>query len=188
MRENKIVIICTIFLLIALVGLSYAVLNVSLDIKGHMKMATASWDVHFENLQNGILNGTARELQRPIISDDTTSILNLNVKLFAPTDSAYYFFDVKNSGDLDAEISSVQITEPVCRGTGDTAVSDSSMVCDNIGFDVVYADNSIINIGDLLNKGESKRLKLRLYYTGTNLPYNEVDISNLNVAIVYSQR
>lgn len=188
MKENKIVIVCAILLMIALVGLSYAVLNVSLDVKGHMKMATASWDVHFENLQTGILNGTARELQKPVISEDSTSIINLNVKLFSPMDSAYYFFDVKNGGNLDAEISSIQISEPVCLGNGSTAISDSSMVCEKIRFDIVYADNSALNVGDLLNKGDSKRLKLRLYYDGNSLPYNDVDISNLNIAIIYSQK
>jgi len=186
-RHKTLIIVCTLLLMISVIGVSYAMVTTSLDIKGKMKMASANWDVHFENLKSANITGTAIELEKPYIMDKSTSIVNINVKLQQPTDSVSYLFDVVNNGGLSAELSSYQITEPKCTGSGDNAIQDSKKVCDGIKYEITYADGTKINIGDTLKKEERKTLKLKLSFSGAELPLNEVDISNLSIVISYSQ-
>ncbi len=186
-KHRTLLILCAILLVISVIGISYAMATTSLDIKGKMKMVSASWDVHFENLKDADIVGTAIEMDKPYITSKSTSIININVKLQQPTDSVTYFFEVVNEGGLDAELNSYQVAEPVCNGIGDYAVQDSEMVCKKIKYEIMYADGTKINIGDALKKNERKELKLKLSYTGTELPVNEVDISNLSIVLSYSQ-
>ncbi len=168
-------------------GISYAMVTTSLDIKGKMKMSAGNWNVHFENLKNATITGTAVELDKPYIIDKSTSIVNVNVKLQQPSDSISYLFDVVNDGGLNAELSSFQIAEPLCKGVGDRATADAKLVCDHIKYEITYANGSKINVGDTLNVAERKTLKLKLSFSGTQLPENEVDISNLSITLSYSQ-
>lgn len=176
-----------ILLVVFLAGISYAMVTTSLDIRGNMKMASANWDVHFGNLQPAKISGSAIELSKPSIVDESTSIVNVDVKLQQPSDSVTYLFDVINAGGIDAELSSYQIAKPICNGTGENAILDAKMVCDNIKYEITYANDSMINIGDSLKTGEQKTLKLKLSFSGTQLPLNEVDISNISIALSYSQ-
>lgn len=186
-KHTTLIVICLLLLVGSIIGISYAMVTTSLDVKGKMKMASANWDVHFENLQRATITGTAIELDKPYIVDKSTSIVNVNVKLQQPTDSVSYLFDVVNDGGLDAELSSFQITNPVCKGTGDNAKNDAKMVCDNVKYTVTYVDGSKINVGDALKVDKRKTLKLKLSFSGSELPLNEVEISNLSIALSYSQ-
>lgn len=186
-KNSTLLILCTILLVISVIGISYAMVTTSLDIKGKMQMSSASWDVHFENLKDANIVGTAIEMDKPYITSKATSIMNIDVKLQQPTDSITYFFEVVNGGGLDAELSSYQIAEPACNGRGDNAIRDSEIVCKKIKYEIMYADGTKVNIGDTLKKDERKKLKLKLSYTGTQMPVNEVDISNLSIVLSYSQ-
>ena len=188
LKNTKIVMISVLLLLIASIGVSFAVVTTSLDIKGKMKMGSANWDVHFENLSNPTINGSTIEIDKPYIADKSTSILNMNVKLQDVNDSVSYSFDVVNKGGLDAEVSSIQIASPNCSGSGDQANEDANNVCKNIGYELTYENGSKINIGDSLNVNEKKNLKLKLSYKGSHLPLNEVDVNNLSIAIIYTQK
>lgn len=186
-KHTTLVVICFILLLVSIIGISFAMVTTSLDIKGKMKMASANWNVHFENLQQAKLSGTAIEMDKPSIIDDSTSIVNVNVKLQQPSDSVSYSFDVVNDGGLDAELSSYQIADPVCIGKGEKALEDAKTVCENIKYELTYEDGSKMNVGDALKTSQKKTLKLKLSFIGTQLPLNEVDVSNLSIALSYSQ-
>jgi len=186
-KHTTLVVICTLLLIISIVGISYAMVTTSLDIKGNMTMASANWDVHFADLQNAKIIGTAVELSKPYLVDKSTSIVNINVKLQQATDAVSYLFNVINGGGIDAEISSYQINKPICTGTGNNAQQDAKMVCDNIKYKVTYEDGTKINIGDTLKTKEQRTLKLELSFSGKELPVNEVNISNLSIALSYSQ-
>lgn len=181
-------IIGILLLLVACIGISFAMVSITLDIKGKMQVGSVNWDVHFDNLRDPVITGTTTELGKPSITSTSTSIVNLNVKMLSPGDSIYYTFDVVNAGGLDAEISSIQIATPSCVGMGSQADEDARMVCQNIKYELVYENDSNMKIGDSLLKGETKTLKIRLSYTGTKLPLNEVEINRLNIAVVYSQK
>lgn len=180
--------ICAILLVVASITISFAMVSTSLDIRGKMKMGSANWDIHFTNLKNPVINGNALEISKPYIADKSTSIVNLNVKLQNPNDSISYLFDVVNDGGLNAELSSIQIATPICTGSGEQKKEDAELVCNNIRYELMYQNGTKIKIGDILNSKDQKQLKLKLSYVGNQLPLNEVDVSNLSIAAVYSQR
>lgn len=151
-------------------------------------MGSANWDIHFANLNDPVINGNTIEISKPYIADKSTSIVNLNVKLQNPNDSISYLFDVVNDGGLNAELSSIQIATPICSGSGEQGNEDAELVCKNIKYELMYQDGTKIKVGDVLNSKEKKQLMLKLSYTGSQLPLNEVDVSNLSIAAVYSQR
>lgn len=188
MKNKKLFTIFTILLFLSLIAIGYAMVTMTLDIKGKMSVGATSWDIHFENLSDAIISGDAIELDKPILADKSTSILNINAKLSAPDDSIYYLFDVVNNGGLDAYISSIQISLPECLGTGDNKENDEILVCNNISYDLTYADDTPVLEGDFLNVNSTRKMKLKFSYKGSYLPLEEVSISNLNIAIVYSQR
>jgi len=186
-KHTILVVICLLIVILSVVGISYAMVTTSLDIKGKMKMSSASWSVHFDNLEKANIIGSAIELNKPTIIDKSTSIVNVNVKLQQPTDVVSYVFEVVNDGEIDAELSSYQIAEPSCKGLGENASDDALMVCKNIKYEITYLDGSKINIGDTLKTKTRRKMKLKLSFSGTQLPLNEVDISNLSIALSYSQ-
>lgn len=188
MKKNPtLLIIFFLIVLLSIVGISYALATTSLDIKGTMKMASASWDVHFDKLQEANIMGKAIEIEKPSIVAKGTSINNINIQLRQLSDSVSYTFDVVNAGGLDAELSSYQIADPLCKGVGDNANLDAKMVCDNIKYELSYADGSKLKVGDILYVDEKRSLELKIFFLGTQLPINEVDISNLSIVLSYSQ-
>ena len=115
------------------------------------------------------------------------------MSLTTPGDSVTYKFEVVNDGTFDAKISSVTIPTPVCTGSGESKVTDETNICSNLSYTLTYDDenNTPVLLNDTLNAGETKNMKLTLTYSADLaselLPKNDVDISNLSIAIIYSQ-
>lgn len=175
---------------ISVIGISftYASITSKLSIDGYASMNSMKWSVHFQNLSNANLKGTTLEVNKPTLKNNATSISDFEVKFMNINDGVNYTFDVINDGDLDAKISSIVIPKPVCTSTGDTAYEDSSLICDNLNYSLTYLDGTEIQIGDTLEKGQSKSLVLKLEYLGTKLPQNVVGISGLSIALIYVQK
>ena len=175
---------------ISVIGISftYASITSKLSIDGYASMNSMKWSVHFQNLSNANLKGTTLEVNKPTLKNNSTSISDFEVKFMNINDGVSYIFDVINDGDLDAKISSIVIPKPVCTSTGDTAYEDSSLICDNLNYSLTYLDGTEIQIGDTLEKGQSKSLVLKLEYLGTKLPQNVVGISGLSIALIYVQK
>lgn len=175
---------------VSVIGISftYASITSKLSIDGYASMNSMKWSVHFQNLSNANLKGTTLEVNKPTLKNNSTSISDFEVKFMNINDGVNYTFDVINDGDLDAKISSIVIPKPVCTSTGDTAYEDSSLICDNLNYSLTYLDGTEIQIGDTLEKGQSKSLVLKLEYLGTKLPQNVVEISGLSIALIYVQK
>lgn len=175
---------------VSVIGISftYASITSKLSIDGYASMNSMKWSVHFQNLSNANLKGTTLEVNKPTLKNNSTSISDFEVKFMNINDGVNYTFDVINDGDLDAKISSIVIPKPVCTSTGDTAYEDSSLICDNLNYSLTYLDGTEIQIGDTLEKGQSKSLVLKLEYLGTKLPQNVVGISGLSIALIYVQK
>lgn len=175
---------------VSVIGISftYASITSKLSIDGYASMNSMKWSVHFQNLSNANLKGTTLEVNKPTLKNNSTSISDFEVKFMNINDGVSYIFDVINDGDLDAKISSIVIPKPVCTSTGDTAYEDSSLICDNLNYSLTYLDGTEIQIGDTLEKGQSKSLVLKLEYLGTKLPQNVVGISGLSIALIYVQK
>lgn len=175
---------------VSVIGISftYASITSKLSIDGYASMNSMKWSVHFQNLSNANLKGTTLEVNKPTLKNNSTSISDFEVEFMNINDGVSYTFDVINDGDLDAKISSIVIPKPVCTSTGDTAYEDSSLICDNLSYSLTYLDGTEIQIGDTLEKGQSKSLVLKLEYLGTKLPQNVVEISGLSIALIYVQK
>lgn len=182
-----------IALFVAIVGLSvgFAALSTTLTINGTGTVKTSKWDIHFANLgATPGLTGSAEEVTAPTLTD--TTVQTFDVSFTAPADSVTYTFDVVNDGSYDAKISSVTIPTPQCTGTGTTADTDASNVCNNLTYTLTYSTTGeTVKDNDSLNSGQTKSVRLKLTYnastTADELPKNDVTISNLNIPITYVQ-
>jgi len=193
MKNKKILQIsvtsCLFIVIISLcITFVYAGVTSRLKINGYTKISSSNWNVHFENLSKVLELGSVEEISAPVIQNNSTSITNYDVVFNSNNSSITYKFDVVNSGSIDAEISSITVGKPVCSSSSNHDTLDASNVCDNINYYLTYEDNSNVSEGDEIAAGERISLLMNLEYTGSNLPQNIVDISNLNITIIYSQK
>lgn len=188
-NERKTRAIAIVALLIAIVGVSvgFAAMSTTLRINGSATMDTAHWKIRFKNLSNPTIAGQAAVLQAPQLSD--TVIETYSVKLTRPGDSVTYTFDVTNeSTDMDAIIGTFTKPNPICTGSGTKKDDDESIVCGNLVYTLKYTNGgALVKKDDTLNAGETKNLTLTIGYEGNTLPTNDVEITGLNIAIVYDQ-
>ena len=171
--------------LLGSVGVAVAAFSQDLNINGTANIKATNWNIHFENLQAVALVGKASEVTAPTIDTNTTKIGDYAVELKAPGDATSYTFDVKNDGDLDAEITAITIK------TGANATANSA-VCGKLNYTLKNADNSDVAVGDELSVGASKTLTLKLEFDGSatdaDLPDQDVEVSGLDVTITYGQK
>lgn len=185
-RKVKYVVIMALIVAVLGISVAFAAMNQTLSINGAANFNPASWNVRFSNLSQPTILGNARVSSQPVLTD--TKIGDFVVDLSSPNDLVSYTFDVKNDGSMDAVLSTFTINDPVCVGSSDvTGVNDSNIVCSNISYTLTYEDGSIINTGDSLPSGSSKKLKLTLSYNGTTLPSASVNIKGLDISFIYTQ-
>ncbi len=103
-KERKIKTLSLVALIVAVLGLTvaFAALSQTLTINGTASVDAAEWDVHFENLTEVYVRGSAEVLSEPVIGNDGKSIKNLQVSLKKPGDVVKYKFDIVNKGTIDA--------------------------------------------------------------------------------------
>lgn len=187
--DRKTRAIAIVALLIAVIGVSigYASMSTTLRINGSATMDTAHWKIRFKNLSNPSIAGQASVLQPPQLSD--TVIETYSVKLTRPGDSVTYTFDVANeSTDMNAVIGTFTKPNPTCVGSGTAQSTDEGIVCGNLVYTLKYTNGgALVGEDDTLNAGETKNLTLTVGYEGNTLPTNDVEITNMNIAIVYDQ-
>lgn len=179
----------SLFLSVIGISVGFAAMSTSLNINGTANVVPATWKIKFNNLSSATIEGAAEVVSAPVIQSDT-HIGNYEVKLTKPGDKVVYTFDITNSGTIDAELSSYDFAVPTITGTDDTADNDAQIVKDNLVYTLTYADGSAINKDDVLNKNETKNLKLTIGYnaSATNIPVNAVSVSNMDVTFVYGQK
>lgn len=190
-KDWKLAMIALLIVSSVAITIGYASFSQILTINGEATVEKSTWKIGFENLSSAILVGTAEEVTHPSISSGGTDIGSYNVNFTTPGDSVSYTFDVVNSGTFDAKLSSITIPVPVCTGSGDNAAADAANVCNHLVYTLAYSDGTVINENDTLNKQTSRSLKLTLIYkddiTASELPNNDVSISNLSISMYYSQ-
>ena len=145
-----------------------------------------SWDIHITNLREPITTGLAVSETNPTISH--TQLSNFHVSLTLPNDSVSYTFDIKNNGNMDARISTIFRQNAHCTGTGSNRIIDEGIVCQNIRYDLRYYDNTPVREGDIIRAGQTKTIKLVVAYIGTELPEQQVKITNLGIALIFQGR
>ena len=204
-KERKIKVLSLVALIVAVLGLAvaFAALSQTLTINGTASVDAAQWDIHFENLSEAFLDGSATENSSPMLNK--TSVDGINVTLTKPEDMVGYSLDVVNKGQINAEVSSVEIS-PIC--TSDSAVErcdwdndgvvtqdDIDMVNNNISFVVMsngwYMGES--HAGDFaLEKGEKlpagKNLRLTILVAYGNVYFNDKGEFDVNLSTELPKR
>lgn len=188
---NWTLVILAIFLSILGFSMSVLALTTSYDvfkIRGQAQVDGASWDVHFENLSAANMGGSAKDFLASTTYNGTTIISSFRVLFSSEGDTASYTIDVVNAGVIDAVITDITTTEPVCSGSGDNAIADSKLVCSNFKYEVTYLDDSDVEYGDILPKGGRATLKVKMWYDGPEWPDRTVYVDDLTTKIIYTQK
>lgn len=179
-------------LVLSVIGISigFAAMSTELSIGGTTTVVPANWKIKFQNLSK-VTGDDALIVTAPQITSDT-HIGNYAIKLSKPGDKVVYKFDVANAGTLDAELTSYTFANPTITGTGDKATEDAAIVRNNLTYTLTYndANKTAVQVGDELNKEDSKELVLTVEYNqnATELPENEVSITGMDVTFVYGQK
>ena len=179
-RQRKIKILALIAMSVAVLGLTvaFAFISTTLKINGSGTFTGASWDVHFENLSEAKITGTAKEVTKPQIVDGGITINDLNVSVLKPMDKIVYTVDVVNSGKMTAEISSISMTQL-------TEEQAKYLI-----FKATYSDGRSVSESDILDPGRKETVTITIEYkkevTVDQAPKEDINI-NLSLTIIYVQ-
>ena len=187
-RNRKIKILSLVALIVAVLGLgvAFAALSSQLTINGSAKAQAGSWNIHFAKTLDMPTQTTGdASFTEPTLSD--TSILGFKATVTKPGDSVTYYFDIVNSGTVDALVESY-VFESGYRDCSGESVSDhpeckiydfssDGFVDSNdygvwqasIKYGLYYTDNNKeIKSGDTISAGETKHAKLVVEYLSSS--------------------
>ena len=214
MRDKKLTITIIIVLMISVIGLgiAFAAFSQTLTINGTGTVESSSWSVVFEGADGSntigapTLTGTATEVTRPTIKNNSTEISNYAVTLKSPGDSVTYNFKIHNKGDYAANLTSLTIAgvdRPSSPVSGASLVTDSStyssnrLTFNNTQYTFYYtSDNATVGYlapKDCLEPGESVNVSLKIIFVYQDnsytriLPSTDVVLDNLGVSLTYTQ-
>ena len=165
--------------ILAFLAIGYAYLTTSLSINGTSNINAASWNVHFENVN--VTEGSVTTVtQAPTIDTNLTTI-NYSITLSKPGDYYEFTVDVKNSGTIDAMISSVTSTING-MSPGELPVY--------LNYSATYSDGLEIQDNQLLASNTKETYKIRIEYnpdiSPSDLPQDDTN-ANITVGFNYKQ-
>ena len=184
---------------IVAVGIAYAAFSDTLYIDGEATVEGSKWLIKFDNggatTLTGVTTGTAVEVTPPTINTNDTKISKFSAQFTTPGDSITYTFNVVNGGTFNAAISSITgVNSPTCTNAGTAnGANDATNVCNHLTYQLVYNDgnNTPVSQTDTLNAGQTRAMKLILTYDANtpaaDLPLDDVAVTDLEIAILYSQ-
>ncbi len=187
----KKIAIVSVVLSVLGISMAFAALSQNLTIDGGASVNLTGWNINFHDLQTVVLTGSTVENRVPTINPRATTISNFDLTFYNQNDSATYFFDIRNSGTINAAISEIVINNPVCTGSGIDKTTDEALVCDNLTFTLKYVgganDGVDVTIGDLYDASTFKDVALYISYDALTKPTNLVEITNLGINILFEQ-
>ena len=183
-RNRKIKTLSLVALIVAVLGLgvAFAALSSKLTINGSAKAQAGSWNIHFAKTLDMPTQTTGNaSFTEPTLYD--TSILGFKATVTKPGDSVTYYFDIVNSGTVDALVDSyvfesgyqdcaaTRVSDhPECKlydfnSDGVINGSDYSVIKASIKYGLYYTDNNKeIKSDDTISAGETKHAKLVVEY------------------------
>ena len=176
-----------------LVGISvaYASLSSNLNISGTAKVATATWNIKFDNMSAGSVTGYATlptTGKFGIQTGSTTVSGDLGI-LKAPGDTITYTFKVKNNGSINAKVNSVSTPSLTCvsASTG-SATTVSTNFCKGLAYTVQYSDGSASAAGQsLAANGGSKDITVKIVNNNNSLATEDIKVTASAMTINYVQ-
>ena len=170
-RNNKNLIYSILLLILLSIGIGYAYLTSNLSITGATEIAANSWDIHFANL---VVNSDSVEATTPasIDTNDDTSI-TYTVKLNRPKQFYEFTVDVVNEGSLPGKVS-------ISSLSGITSEAENI-----VDYSVNYTNGNPVQVGDILNGGATKSIKVRVFYND-EIEADDLPSTNLNLTLTYT--
>ena len=164
-----------ILLVILVIGIGYAYLTSNLSISGQTEVVANTWNIHFENLN--VLEGSVTASTPATIQSNNTDII-YSINLSRPKDYYEFTVDVKNDGTLPGKVS-------ISTLSGLDTISSKV-----IDYSVTYTNSNSVNVGDILNAGAKKSIKVRVFYkddiSETDFPANDFNLT-LTYTLQYIQ-
>ncbi len=184
-RKKKNSFILLLFILLAGIGIGYALLTQNFNIIGSSTVASSTWDIHFDNLQVTEGSVSLEEGDSAASIDQTTHTdINYAVTLSLPGDFYEFTVDVVNAGTIDGMVS------VVTSKLNDVVIDNEHPVPDYLIYSVKYDDDIEIEESHLLAVGETETYKVRVEFdseiTGDNLP-SDTQTLNFNFGVTYVQ-
>ena len=169
--DRKKLIISILFLLIISIGVGYAAISSSLSIAGNTEIASNTWDIHFANLN--VTNGSVEATNPASIDINDNTNITYTVKLNRPKDFYEFTVDVVNSGTLPAKVS-------ISSLSGITSEAE-----DIVDYNVTYTNGNPVNVGDILNAGATKHIRVRVFYID-DITEDDLPDSNISLILTYT--
>lgn len=171
-RTNKRrVIVYALAIALAVTTVAYAVMQTTLNVSGTIIKKGAALDIYFANLKTPSLSGNGKSTSATLSSTN----IEFTIELSEPLDSVTYYFDVVNSGTINAKLDSITYS-------GVTTASNK-----NIGTTFTYSDGTEIKEGDFLAAGVTRNLKLKIEYKDVDYIYSTDNKFTIKVTLVYMQ-
>ncbi len=160
--------ILVVALMIFGLGIGYAAISTTLTIDGTSDIDSASWDVHFNNVQvtSGSVSATT-----PAISNNTS--VSFSANLANPGDFYEFKIDVVNAGTLDAKLDGIEILPVLTQAQQNY-----------FKYTVTYLDGIDIGVNDALESGDTETLLIRFeYLTQSDTSLYPTDDTNFNFSV-----
>lgn len=171
-RTNKRrIIVYALAIALAVTTVAYAVMQTTLNVSGTIIKKGAALDIYFANLKTPSLSGNGKSTSATLSSTN----IEFTIELSEPLDSVTYYFDVVNSGTINAKLDSITYS-------GVTTASNK-----NIGTTFTYSDGTEIKEGDFLAAGVTRNLKLKIEYKDVDYIYSTDNKFTIKVTLVYMQ-
>ncbi len=171
-RTNKRrIIVYALAIALAVTTVAYAVMQTTLNVSGTIIKKGAALDIYFANLKTPSLSGNGKSTSATLSSTN----IEFTIELSEPLDSVTYYFDVVNSGTINAKLDSITYS-------GVTTASNK-----NIETTFTYSDGTEIKEGDFLAAGVTRNLKLKIEYKDVDYIYSTDNKFTIKVTLVYMQ-
>ena len=187
-------------LVVGVIGMTvaFAALTTRLNISGTANVASANWNIHFQNWaldtsstvtvggntqQNTAVYPQVNQLTMSA-SPNITKVEGINVTLYQPNDYVKYTFQIKNDGTIDGELTNFQ-RNITCTGNNCEEVVDYTVACTDASENDALASNYVlradtyvscylqIKYKDVDNVARSRSNKVAANVAGTNQRYEQ---------------
>ena len=153
------------------------------------------WNIKFDRVINSYCSNDT-VCTTPYVYTDSTTVGDYTVEFSKSSGSAKYELTVKNDGYVNAELTSIVLSTPVCKGNAsnnNAAINDGNSVCNNVKYRLVDENENSITLGDTVEAKSTKVYYLLLEYNDISydgvheIISDSVTVSNLAISLNYRQ-
>ena len=153
------------------------------------------WNIKFDRVINSYCSNDT-VCTTPYVYTDSTTVGDYTVEFSKSSGNAKYELTVKNDGYVNAELTSIVLSTPVCKGNAsnnNAAINDGNSVCNNVKYRLVDENENSITLGDIVEAKSTKVYYLLLEYNDISydgvheIISDSVTVSNLAISLNYRQ-